>query len=79
MVSSASSQLMRKLAFAAFADALHRVVQAIRVIDAPANGTAAQAGAYLMVAIIIVAGVIRFDPGDFIIAHVQTQRSGCRS
>ena len=31
----------RKLAFAAFADAFHRVIQAIRVVDSPANGTAA--------------------------------------
>jgi hypothetical protein len=40
------------------------------VIDAPANGTAAQAGAHLVIAINIRAGIIRFDPDHFIITHV---------
>ena len=45
----------------------------IRMIDAPANRTPAQAGADLMVAVAVVAGVIRFDVNHFIITHVQPQ------
>ena len=43
------------------------------MIDAPANRTPAQAGADLMVAVAVVAGVIRFDVNHFIITHVQPQ------
>lgn len=43
------------------------------MIDAPANRTPAQAGADLMVAVAVIAGVIRFDVNHFIITHVQPQ------
>ena len=64
-----------ELAFAAFAHALHRVVQTVRVIDAATNRTSSQAGAHLVIAIHILAGVIRFDPVHFVVADVQTQRT----
>ena len=62
-----------ELAFTAFAHALHRVVQTVRVVDATANRTSAQAGANLVIAVDILAGVIRFDPVHLIVADVQTQ------
>ena len=43
------------------------------MVDAPANRTPAQAGADLVIAIAVVAGVIRFDIHHFIITHVQPQ------
>ncbi len=43
------------------------------MINAPANRTPAQAGADLMVAVAVVAGIIRFDVNHFIITHVQPQ------
>ena len=59
-----------KLAFAAFADALHGIVKAVGMINAAADGSAAQAGAHLVIAINIRAGIVGFDPDDFIVTHV---------
>ncbi|MNC06485.1 hypothetical protein D3C75_539980 [compost metagenome] len=62
-----------ELPFTAKTYALHRVVQAFRVIDTATNRASTQASAYLMIAIHVMPGVIGFNPGDFIIANVQTQ------
>ena len=43
------------------------------MIDAPTNRAPAQAGADLVVAVAVVAGIIRFDVNHFIIPHVQPQ------
>ena len=59
-----------ELAFAAFADALHGIVKAVGMINAAADGSAAQAGAHLVIAINIRAGIVGFDPDDFIVTHV---------
>ncbi|EPF17638.1 hypothetical protein HMPREF0201_01995 [Cedecea davisae DSM 4568] len=64
-----------ELPFAALAHSLHRVIQAFRVVDATANGAPAQAGANLMIAIVIQPGIIGFDPVDLFIADVQAQRA----
>ena len=65
-----------KFAFAAFADALHRVFQAVRVVDAPPHGAPAQAGAHLVQPVVVIAArVIRFDIADFAIHHMHTQRA----
>ena len=62
--------------FPAFANALHRVLQAIRVIDAAAHRTPAQAGADLVqTVIVIVTGIIGFDVFNRAIHHVHAQRA----
>ncbi len=59
-----------EFAFAAFAHAFHWVIQAIGMINTPADGATAQTGAYLMVAVPIAAGIVRFHPGHFIIFNM---------
>lgn len=63
-------QLMRTNLPAAFADALHGIVKAVGMINVAADGSAAQAGAHLVIAINIRAGIVGFDPDDFIVTHV---------
>ncbi len=64
-----------ELSLAALARALHGVAQAVGVVDPTADGAAAQAGANLVVAVRIVAGVVALHPGDFVVLHVQAQRA----
>lgn len=49
-----------EFAFAAFAHAFHWVIQAIGMINTPTDGATAQTGTYLMIAILVVAGVVSF-------------------
>lgn len=43
------------------------------MINTPTDGATAQTGAYLMVAILVAAGVVSFHPGHFIIFNMQTK------
>ena len=45
------------------------------MVDSPTNGATAQTGAHLVIAIAIFAGVVGFNPVDFVIFHVQPQRT----
>ncbi len=70
MVSRASSQLIVEFAFTVCTHAFHWVIQAIGMINTPADGATAQTGAYLMVAVLIAAGIVSFHPGHFIIFNM---------
>ncbi|CAH0278681.1 hypothetical protein SRABI106_03228 [Rahnella aquatilis] len=61
-----------KLTFTALADALHRIIQALRMIHAAADRTPAQAGAHLMITVNILPGIVCFDPVHLIITYMQT-------
>jgi hypothetical protein len=45
------------------------------MIDTATNGASAQAGANLMIAVNVIAGIVRFDPVDLVVTHVQAQRA----
>ncbi len=65
-----------ELALAAQANALHRVLQAIRVIDAAAHRATAQAGANLVQSfIVVVTGIIGLNIFDHAVDNVHTQRA----
>lgn len=49
-----------EFAFTACTHAFHWVIQAIGMINTPADGATAQTGAYLMVAVLIAAGIVSF-------------------
>jgi len=42
------------------------------MVNSPPDRASAQAGANLMVAVDIVAGIVRFDPEYLVVPHVQT-------
>ena len=62
-----------ELALAALAHALHGVAQAVGVVEPAADRAAAQAGADLVIAELVVAGVVALDPGDLVVLDVQAQ------
>ena len=62
-----------ELALAALAHALERHREAVGVVDPAADGSAALAGAQLMVAVGVVAGVVSFHPGDLIVDNMEAQ------
>ena len=64
-----------ELAFAAFADALHRVSQAVGMINPTPDGTTAQTCANLMIAVHVIARVVALHPRNFVVRHMQAQRA----
>src|SRR5690606_19527379 len=52
-----------------------RVVKAVRVINATADGASAKTGAHLMIAVDILPGIIRFHPVNFVVTDMQAQRA----